>query len=95
MLAGLDFTVALVKWKLLDDALVKNETRRQHSEHIQRVFKSTQDYGLKLNEEKCYFFSSNIKFFRQVIHARGRRPDLSRTSAIKNMPSPSNVSNHF
>ena len=42
--------------------------------------------------DKCEFLKSKIKYLGQITDTKGRKPDPSRSSAIKNMPAPINVS---
>ncbi|XP_014783246.1 uncharacterized protein K02A2.6-like [Octopus bimaculoides] len=51
MLADCEFAVPY-----LDDILIKSESRDQHSEHIEEVFKRIGDYGFKVTEDKCECF---------------------------------------
>ena len=38
------------------------------------------------------FFKATIKYLGHIIDEKGRKPDLARVTAIKNMPPPTNVS---
>ena len=56
-----------------------------------------QSAGATLNKEKCEFGKTTIKFLGHIITPEGISPDPSKTTAVKNMKQPSNVSElrHF
>ena len=54
---------------------------------------SVPEYGFKLDLKKCEFFMKLIKHLGQIIDKNDRRLDRERAKAIKNIPSPNNVTN--
>ena len=85
LLNDVDFAIAY-----LDDILIKSESWEQHTEHVTEVFVKIKQYGLELSLDKCEF--SYLKSLGQIINTKGRKADLSKSSAIKNMLTPTNVS---
>ena len=59
--------------------------------YSKKVFERIKEHSFKLCPEKCEFFMSQIKYLGQIIDVNERRPDPSRTEAIKSMPMPKNV----
>ena len=55
------------------------------------VFKSIRKYGLKLNQKKCFFHLTELKFLGHLITENGIQPDNSKTEAIVKMNYPQNV----
>ena len=45
MLAGLDFS-----GPYLDDILIRSTNRREHAEHIEKVFKRIKDFDFKVSD---------------------------------------------
>ena len=78
ILGGLDFAIAY-----LDDILIASRSMKQHTDHIYQVFKRLQDYGFKIQENKCEFFLQRIKYLGHIIDKDGRRPNPDRATAIK------------
>ena len=62
ILARLDFSVAY-----LDDILIRSKNRKEHTEHIEKVFERLEDFGFKVSDTKCEFFMTSIKYFWQII----------------------------
>jgi len=46
----------------LDDILIASDSKEEHIFHINYVLEKLKDVGFKLNQEKCEFFKSEIKF---------------------------------
>ena len=82
MLAGLDRAQAY-----LDSILIESETRPQD---IKIVFERIKEYGFRINETRCELFMSRIKYLGQVIAIKVQCPDPAWSSAIKDMPAPTN-----
>ena len=86
MLAGLDFTITY-----LDVILIESVNNNQHCDHIKEVFRRIDDYGFNLSSDKCKFFKSQIGYLRQIINAKGLKPNPERADAIKSILVPNNV----
>lgn len=56
-----------------------------HVRRLMTVLQRLQDAGLTLNERKCAFSQSQVKFLGQMIDQQGVRPDPDKVSAILNM----------
>ena len=46
-----------------------------------------------MGREKCEFCMNKIKYLGQITDHEGRKPDPNRAEAIRNMPTPDNVTN--
>ena len=86
MLGGFNFT-----FTYLDDIVISSQTKELHREHLNKVFAQIRKFGFKVKEVKCDFCMNKIKYLGHIIDKDGRRPDPERATAIKNMPSPDNV----
>ena len=67
MLNDLDFAIAY-----LNDILMNCVDKKQHREHVMKVFERIQDFGFTLKETKCEFFSRRNKVFG-AHHRQGRQ----------------------
>ena len=88
MLDGLDYMMVY-----LDDILIKTKNTEQHKKHVQEVFKRINEYSFKLRPEKCEVFMERMKYLGEIIDQKGRKPNPERMKAMKNMPSPDNITN--
>jgi hypothetical protein len=75
----------------LDDLLIFSQTLEEHEQKLERVLSRLEEYGLKLNPEKCHFVQPSVKCLGHVISARGVETDPDKIEAIKSWPRPQNV----
>ena len=87
ILSGLDGTVCL-----MDDILVHGKNPEEHDQRLNQVLLRLQEAGLTLNQGKCQFTQSEVKFLGQVIDHSGVRPDPDKVMAIQKVRVPSSVS---
>ena len=83
---------AMLAVAFLGDIQIRIENRKEQAEHQDKFFKRIKDFGFKVNDTKCEFFITGIKYLGQIIDANGRRPDNEKCFALKNFPPPINVS---
>ena len=86
LLGDLDGVVCMV-----DDVLVHGRTASEHDERLVRVLERLKQAGLTLNQEKCRFSQTQVKFLGQVIDQSGIHPDPDKVEAIQKVLPPSNV----
>nr|XP_061820643.1 uncharacterized protein K02A2.6-like [Nerophis lumbriciformis] len=72
----------------IDDIAVWGRTAKEHNERLTKVLERVQQYGLKLNKNKCQFGVSEIIFLGDKLSAHGVQPDDEKIHAIQRMPSP-------
>lgn len=72
----------------LDDILVWGSTKEQHDARLNAVMERLQQAGLKLNEKKCLFGSTEVVFLGHLFSQEGVKLDPSKIEAIRNMPTP-------
>ena len=76
----------------MDDVLVFGRDTKEHDMRLEKVLQQIQAAGATLNQEKCQFRKSSLKFLGHLIDQTGIRPDPDKTSAIAEMPTPKNPS---
>ena len=76
----------------MDDVLVFGRDTQEHDMRLEKVLQQIQAAGATLNQEKCQFCKSSLKFLGHLIDQTGIRPDPDKTSAIAEMPTPQNLS---
>ena len=61
---------------------------KDHNENLRNFLIRLQETNFKLNRDKMKICQTSVKFFGHVLSDEGLKPDLSKISAIKEMPSP-------
>ena len=76
----------------MDDVLVFGSDQAEHDERLTTVLKRLEEAKVTLNREKCKFSRRRLDFLGHVIDETGIRADPAKTSAIREMQAPQNVS---
>ena len=85
-LEGMDGTISL-----LDDILVHGKDRAEHDARLHATLQRLEKAQITLNEEKCEFGKSEIKFAGYIINGQGIKSDPEKTEAVRQMETPQNV----
>ena len=75
----------------LDDILVYGKDKQEHDNRLTMVLKRIKAAGITLNPTKCEFARTQLTFLGHLITHDGISADPAKTSAIKNMRPPNNV----
>ena len=76
----------------IDDVLIYGTDQTNHDARLKAALTRLEQVGVTLNEEKCSFSQSEIKFLGHIINEQGVSADPEKTVAIKDMKAPTNVS---
>ncbi|PIK48240.1 hypothetical protein BSL78_14884 [Apostichopus japonicus] len=82
------FTDVLV---YLDDLLVFSRTLEEHVQKLDKVLTRLEEFGLRLNPDKCQFVHPSVKCLGHVISAGGVQTDPDKISAVTTWPRPQNT----
>ena len=85
VLTGFDFAMGY-----LDDIIIFSRSEEEHLIHLEKVFQSLQEAGLKLKLQKCSFFKKHIQYLGHLLSDEGIQPLPEKLESIKNMPRPKN-----
>ena len=66
----------------IDDTLVYSKTFEEHLSHVRLVLQRLQEKGIKLNPEKCNFFTRGVSFLGRWISEGGYTPDKASIAAV-------------
>ena len=69
-----------------DDIIVASCTPGEHLEQFMAVLKRLEEYGLKVNQEKCKFLRSFVEYLGHAISAEGWHQSPEKVKAITEMP---------
>lgn len=75
----------------LDDIVVLGKTLEDHMQNLKEVFRRLRAANLKINENKCSFFKSEIRYLGHLVTRDGIHTDPEKVAAIRNMQPPTNV----
>ena len=75
----------------LDDIAFFSKGLACHLERLEAVFQKLEEAGLKLKHSKCELFWWQIAFLGHMIYAQGVTTHEVKPEAIKNWPTPTNV----
>ncbi len=89
VLSKLQYKTCLV---YLDDVIVYSSTFEQQLIRLQEVLTRIKDAGLKLNPNKCHFFKKSVSYLGHVVSEEGVATDPEKIRAVKEWPTPKNVS---
>ena len=73
-----------------DDIIVHGKTRQEHDKNLEALLQRLQEKGLTLNERKCEFGQSKLKFYGYIFSDSGISPDPEKIVAIQNIDRPKN-----
>ena len=76
----------------MDDVLVFGKDRAQHDARVTAALQRIESAGVTLNPEKCELGKTSLKFLGHLINESGIRADPAKTSSIREMRRPANVS---
>eukprot|EP00253_Pinus_taeda_P016710 PITA_16710 len=75
----------------LDDILIFSRTKREHLQHIRRVFEKLQQNKLLINLKKCTFLQKELIYLGFVVVENELKMDPEKIAAIISWPSPKNL----
>ena len=87
VVVGLQWSSCLV---YIDDVIIIGRLFEEHLHHLQQVLDRLKLAGLKIQPSKCHFLQRKVNFLH-VVSNEGVLPDPSKTSKVKDWPTPSSV----
>ena len=75
----------------LDDIIVTGRTTAEHLDKLRRVFAALDNYGLKLQLDKCVFFTTEVSYLGYIISKDGLRASDERVQAILQYATPTDL----
>ena len=75
----------------LDDILISGTSEADHLQNLHLVLQQLENAGLTLKKSKCKFRVSSVEYLGHIIDANGLHPSESKVKAIRDAPTPTNV----
>ena len=75
----------------IDDILITSETEAEHLKILEEVFDRLAKAGLKVKKRKCKFMAPSVSYLGHVIDEKGLHPLPEKVEAIRQAPTPKDV----
>ena len=75
----------------IDDVLISAPSVQEHLQILEVVLERLEEANLRLNRGKCFFLRPKLEYLGHVIDAQGIHPTEEKTQAIRDAPTPTNV----
>ena len=75
----------------LDDIIVATPSFEEHLQYLTKTFKLLKEAGLKLNQDKCEFACSELRYLGYLVNEFGLQVDPDKIAPILDRPRPHNV----
>lgn len=76
----------------LDDILVTGANEKEHLKTLAIVLDCLEKAGIQVKKSKCQFMASSVSYLGHLIDKKGLHPLQKKVKAVKQAPSPTNVS---
>ena len=88
ILSGLTYDICLCYF---DDVIIFSKTIEQHCHRLETVLQRFRAHGLKVKASKCSFGANEVIYLGHSVSSTGIHTDPSKTKAVQNLPSPTNL----
>ena len=88
VLTGLQWQTCLL---YLDDIVTYGQSFQQALERLEEILQRLKAAGLKLSPKKCNLFQRSVTFLGHEVSEKGIATDSSKTEAVRQWPTPKNV----
>jgi len=75
----------------LDDKTIHSKSFEEHVKHVSTVLKRVKEANLRLNGEKCTWFSKEVRLLGHIVNSKGVSTDPNKIRAITEMNPPQNL----
>ena len=84
-----------LQWKTLliylDDLIIFSSTFDEHISRLDEVLTRLSNAGLKLKPSKCSLFQESVIFLGHLVTSEGVKPNPEKVTAVRDWPTPKNV----
>ena len=75
---------------IADNIIVFGNTQAEHDANLRRLLTRCQEFGLKLNPEKCKINQPEVRFYGVICSSEGVKPNPRKVSALQEISAPTN-----
>ena len=74
----------------LDDILITGANKEEHMRNLDKVLSRLQEYGIRVNTNKCVFLQNSVDYLGHIIDSEGLHTSPKKMKAIQQAPTPRN-----
>ena len=72
----------------MDDIIIYSKNQEEHLKHVADIMRRIDEFGFKIQAEKCKFFQSSVKYLGHVVSEGKIKMDPEKVEIIRNWPKP-------
>ena len=73
-----------------DDVIIASKNMEDHLKTVEECLAASQNAGLTLNEDKCWFCYDEVRFWGMLVNTEGIQPDPEKVEALEGLEPPRN-----
>ena len=77
-------------FKIGDDVIISGKSKQEHDQNLMAFLQHCREKNIRINFEKCVFFTTQVSNFGLIFTSEGLKPDPAILAAITQMEPPSN-----
>ena len=80
---------------ILDDMVITGKDDKQHLNNLSKVLQRVEEFNLRVNKSKCYFFEDKTDYCGHIIDKHGLHKTQKKVEVVLNTPEPKTVTGAF
>ena len=77
-------------FKIVDDVIISGKSKQEHDQNLMAFLQHCREKNIRINREKCVFFTTQVSYFGHIFTSEGLKPDPTKLAAITQMKPPNN-----
>ena len=77
-------------FKIVDDVIISGKSKQEHDQNLMAFLQHCREKNIRINREKCVFFTTQVSYFGHIFMSEGLKPDPTKLAAITQMEPPNN-----
>ena len=70
--------------------IIPGKSKQEHDQNLIAFLQRSREKNIRINREKCVFFTTQVSYFGHTFTLEGLKPDRVKLAAITQMKPPSN-----
>ena len=77
-------------FKIVDDMIISGKSKQEHDQNLMVFLQHCREKNIRINHEKCVFFTTQVSYFGHIFTSEGVKPDPTKLATITQMEPPNN-----